>query len=176
MRVGIIGGGAAGFFAAIAVKENYPQAKVVIIEKSTKLLSKVKISGGGRCNLTNACDSKDLYLAYPRGGRSLKKAFNAFDNKDCVEWFESRGVPLVTQDDNCIFPVSQESQSIIDCFQKECRRLGVKIEVGVQVNGITQVGDQFKLTFDKTEIESGVFEKIIATTGGFPQKKGLDLL
>ena len=76
MRIGIIGGGAAGFFSAIAVKENYPTAKVVIIEKSKQLLSKVKISGGGRCNLTNACDPKDLFLAYPRGGRSLKKDFH----------------------------------------------------------------------------------------------------
>lgn len=91
MRVGIIGGGAAGFFAAIAVKENYLDAKVVIIEKSRQLLSKVKVSGGGRCNLTNACEPKDLFLAYPRGGRSLKKAFHLFNNRDCVEWFESRG-------------------------------------------------------------------------------------
>lgn len=176
MRVGIIGGGAAGFFSAIAVKENYPQAKVVIIEKSSKCLSKVKISGGGRCNLTNACDPKDLYLAYPRGGRSLKKAFNLFDNRDCVQWFESRQVPLVTQDDGCIFPVSQDSQSVIDCFTKECRRLGVRVETGVEVSGIRLVGEQFKLTFDKSDVESGVFEKIIVTTGGAPQRKGLNWL
>lgn len=176
MRVGIIGGGAAGFFSAIAVKENYPEAKVVIIEKSKQLLSKVKISGGGRCNLTNACDPKDLYLAYPRGGRSLKKAFNLFSNKDCVEWFESRSVPLVTQDDNCIFPVSQDSQSIIDCFLKECRRLGVEIQKGMAVKAIKPLGEQFELEFDKENVLSGTFDKVIVTTGGSPKRNGLEWL
>lgn len=176
MRIGIIGGGAAGFFSAIAVKENYPEAKVVIIEKTREILSKVKISGGGRCNLTNACDPKDLYQAYPRGGRSLKKAFNLFNNKDCVEWFESRGVPLVTQDDNCIFPVSQDSQSIIDCFLKECKRLGVEIQVGLAVKSIKSIEEQFELDFDKNDIISGTFDKLIVTTGGSPKRNGLDWL
>ena len=176
MRIGIIGGGAAGFFSAIAVKENYPEAKVVIIEKSKQLLSKVKISGGGRCNLTNACDPQDLYQAYPRGGRSLKKAFNLFNNKDCVQWFESRGVSLVTQDDNCIFPVSQDSQSIIDCFLKECKRLGVEIQKGLAVNSIKPVGEQFELEFNTENILSGTFDKLIVTTGGSPKRKGLEWL
>lgn len=176
MRVGIIGGGAAGFFSAIAVKENYPDAKVVILEKSPQVLSKVKISGGGRCNLTNACAPKDLYLAYPRGGRSLKKAFNAFNNEDCVRWFESRHVPLTTQDDNCIFPVSQDSQSIIDCFLKECRRHSIRIEVGVEVTAIKQLEEQFKLTFSDPKIGAAYFDKVIVTTGGSPKKKGLDWL
>lgn len=176
MRVGIIGGGAAGFFSAIAVKENYPEAKVVIIEKSKQLLAKVKISGGGRCNLTNACDPKDLYQAYPRGGRSLKKAFNLFNNRDCVEWFESRGVKLVTQEDNCIFPVSQDSQSIIDCFLKECKRLGVEIQKGLGVESIKSIGEQFELLFENQAVVSGVFDKLIVTTGGSPKRKGLEWL
>ena len=176
MRIGIIGGGAAGFFAAIAVKENYPEAKVVIIEKTRQLLSKVKVSGGGRCNLTNACDPKDLYQAYPRGGRSLKKAFNLFNNKDCVEWFESKGIPLVTQDDNCIFPVSQDSQTIIDCFLKECKRLGIEIQVGLAVKSINPKGEQFELDFDKNDVVSGTFDKLIVTTGGSPKRNGLDWL
>ncbi len=176
MRIGIIGGGAAGFFSAIAVKENYPEAKVVIIEKSRQLLSKVKISGGGRCNLTNACDPKDLYQAYPRGGRSLKKAFHLFNNEDCVEWFESRGVPLVTQDDNCIFPVSQDSQSIIDCFMKECKHLGIEIQKGLAVKSIKPVGEQFELEFDTDKVLSGTFDKLIVTTGGSPKRKGLEWL
>jgi hypothetical protein len=176
MRIGIIGGGAAGFFSAIAAKENYPEAKVVIIEKSKQLLSKVKISGGGRCNLTNACDPKDLYTAYPRGGRSLKKAFHLFNNEDCVEWFESRGVPLVTQDDNCIFPVSQDSQSIIDCFLKECKRLGIEIQKGLGVKLITPVDEQFELVFDTDNVLSGTFDKLIVTTGGSPKRKGLEWL
>jgi len=176
MRIGIIGGGAAGFFSAIAAKENYPEASVVIIEKSRKLLSKVKISGGGRCNLTNACDPKDLYEAYPRGGRSLKKAFNLFNNRDCVEWFESRGVPLVTQDDNCIFPVSQDSQSIIDCFLKDCKHLGVEIQKGLAVKSIRSVDEHFELEFDKENVLSGTFDKLIVCTGGSPQRKGLEWL
>ena len=176
MRIGIIGGGAAGFFSAIAVKENYPEAKVVIIEKSKQLLSKVKISGGGRCNLTNACDPQDLYQAYPRGGRSLKKAFHLFNNKDCVQWFESRAVPLVTQADNCIFPVSQDSQSIIDCFLKECKHLGIEIQKNLAVKAIKPLGEQFELAFDKDNILSGTFDKLIVTTGGSTQRKGLKWL
>ena len=117
MQIAIIGGGAAGFFAAIHAKENHPQSTVTIFEKSKKVLAKVKISGGGRCNVTNGCtDIKELSEAYPRGNRKLRKAFGTFNTKHTMEWFESRGVALVTQDDNCVFPVSQDSQSIIDCF------------------------------------------------------------
>ena len=120
MKVAIIGGGAAGFFAAIAVKENYPDAAVVILEKSKKVLAKVKISGGGRCNVTNGESSiSRLAKAYPRGSKLLKKAFREFNTKHTMEWFESRGVPLMTQEDGCVFPVSQDSQSIIDCFTSE---------------------------------------------------------
>ena len=105
MEIAIIGGGAAGFFSAIAAKENYPDANVVILEKSNKLLAKVKISGGGRCNVTNGCTSiNELSDAYPRGGRALKKAFRVFSTQHAMQWFESRGVPLVIQDDNCVFP------------------------------------------------------------------------
>ena len=117
MKVAIIGGGAAGFFSAINVKENFPNYEVCIFEKTTKVLSKVKISGGGRCNVTNGIDSiKKLALAYPRGEKKLKKAFGVFDNKKAFKWFENKGVPLIIQEDNCVFPESQNSQSIIDCF------------------------------------------------------------
>src|SRR5512138_1033418 len=104
MKIAIIGGGAAGFFAAITAKENHPDATVVIFEKSRELLSKVLISGGGRCNVTNACDTvEELCKAYPRGGRRLKKAFYLFSNKDAIEWFESRGVPLIIQEESRVF-------------------------------------------------------------------------
>jgi predicted Rossmann fold flavoprotein len=117
MDIAIIGGGAAGFFAAITAKENYPESRVVIFEKSSNVLSKVKISGGGRCNVTNACaDISELCNAYPRGGNSLKKLFHRFSNRDAMQWFESRGVPLVVQDDDCVFPAAQDSQIIINCF------------------------------------------------------------
>lgn len=177
MQVAIIGGGAAGFFAAIATKENYPNAKVVILEKSKKLLSKVKISGGGRCNVTNGCTSiKDLVKAYPRGSKALKKAFHVFNTQHTMDWFESRNVPLVVQEDNCVFPVSQNSQSIIDCFLEEVRRLGVQIEVGNAVKKITPLEDAIELTLSKGDLAPRKFDKVIVATGGSPKLQGLEWL
>jgi len=175
MKIAIIGGGAAGFFSAIAVKENYPDATVIIFEKSQKLLSKVKVSGGGRCNVTNGCTSiSELCNAYPRGGKSLKKAFHVFSTSDTMEWFESRGVPLVIQDDSCVFPVSQSSQSIIDCFFKEVERLKIDIETGTGITSVKQVGDQLELGFLNEDLKSRCFDKVIITTGGSPKRKGLE--
>lgn len=177
MEIGIIGGGAAGLFSAITVKENYPEAEVTILEKSDKLLSKVKISGGGRCNLTNACSSIDeLCEAYPRGGKSLKKMFYVFSNKDAMQWFESRGVPLVIQDDNCVFPRSQNSQSIIDCFMKEADRPGVKIELNTGIKSLKSASGKLELEFVNEELPSKVFDKVIVATGGSPKKSGLEWL
>ena len=174
MKIGIIGGGAAGFFSAIAAKENYPTASVTIFEKSRKLLSKVKISGGGRCNVTNGCTSiSELCKAYPRGGRSLKKVFHVFNTKHTMEWFQSRGVPLVIQDDQCVFPVSQDSQSIIDCFLKECRRLGVLIKTQAGVKAIEQTEQGIELHFVDDEQKTESFDKVIVTTGGSPKQSGL---
>jgi len=177
MKIAIIGGGAAGFFSAIAAKENYPDASVVILEKSQKLLSKVKMSGGGRCNVTNACDSIDeLCKAYPRGGRSLKKAFYIFNNKHTIKWFESRGVPLVIQDENRVFPISQSSQSIIDCFLKETKRLGIEIKVGMSIKAIRPIDDRLALDFAKEENQPGIFDKVIVASGGSPKRSGLNWL
>ncbi len=177
MKIGIIGGGAAGFFAAIAAKENYPDATVVIFEKSLNPLSKVKISGGGRCNVTNGCNSIDeLCKAYPRGERLLKKGFHIFNNKHTIKWFESRGVPLIIQSDNCVFPVSQDSQSIIDCFMGEAKRLGIEIELGHGVKAIKQQENQLELAFLKEELQPKIFDKVIVTTGGSPKRDGLDWL
>lgn len=174
MQIAIIGGGAAGFFSAIQAKENYPESTVVIYEKAQKVLSKVKISGGGRCNVTNGCtDIKELSEAYPRGSRKLRKAFGTFNTAHTMEWFESRGVPLVTQDDNCVFPKSQNSQSIIDCFLKEVKRFNIQVEIGKGVKKISSVGDQIELQFAD---ETKVFDKVIVTTGGSPKRSGLDWL
>ena len=105
IRVAVIGGGAAGFFAAISAKQHHPDAEVIIYEKTAKLLSKVRISGGGRCNVTNACfDNARLAAHYPRGEKYLRKAFSQFDARSTVDWFESRGVALKTYEDNCISP------------------------------------------------------------------------
>ena len=177
MKVAIIGGGAAGFFAAITVKENYPGAIVVIFEKSQKLLSKVKVSGGGRCNVTNGCTSiPKLCDAYPRGGKSLKKLFSVFNTRHAIEWFESHGVPLVIQDDGCVFPISQDSQSIIDCFQREAKRLGIQIEVGCGIKAIHPQNDQIILDFIAETRQAETFDRVIVSTGGSLKRSGLDWL
>ncbi len=177
MDVAIIGGGAAGFFAAISVKENHPDAAVVLFEKSRTLLAKVKVSGGGRCNVTNACPNlKELAKAYPRGERFLKRAFRSFDNKAAMRWFESRNVPLIIQEDQCVFPRSQDSQSIIDCFLEQSRRLNIPIELGKGVQAIRKVDAKLQLTFTDQKTPPRVFDKVIVATGGAPQRKNLEWL
>jgi predicted Rossmann fold flavoprotein len=177
MRVAIIGGGAAGFFAAITAKEKRPEAEIIIFEKSKAVLSKVKISGGGRCNLTNATETIDeLCKAYPRGGKKLKNAFHIFSNKDCMTWFVERGVPLTIQDDMCVFPKSQDSQSIVDCFLNETSRLDVRVETGKEVKAIQQKDAAFELHFKEEKIKPAIFDKVIITTGGSPKRSGLDWL
>lgn len=174
MKIAIVGGGAAGFFAAIHVKENYPKADVVIYEKSQKLLAKVKISGGGRCNVTNACsDVKKLSEAYPRGGRQLRKAFGVFNTVHTQQWFENRGVSLVTQEDNCVFPLSQNSQSIIDCFLLEVKRLKIEIKLGVGITKLRSEKDQLLVCSNETV---ALYDKVIVTTGGSPKRSGLNWL
>jgi len=177
MKIAIIGGGAAGFFSAMAAKENYPTATVVILEKTQNLLSKVKVSGGGKCNVTNACFSiKELSSAYPRGGKKLKKSFQVFNAKDTLAWFESRGVPLVIRKDQHVFPASQSSQSIIDCFLKEAERLGILIEMGAGITSITQVDGQLELSFSRESLKPRTFDKVIVGTGGSPKRMGLEWL
>ncbi|MBK9592419.1 MAG: NAD(P)/FAD-dependent oxidoreductase [Crocinitomicaceae bacterium] len=177
MRVGIIGGGAAGFFSAIHVKENYPNAEVIILEKSTKILSKVKVSGGGRCNVCNGCtDIDELSKNYPRGGRQLRKLFGFFSSADTMAWFEKRGVPLVIQEDQCVFPKSQNSQSIIDCFMNECLRLGVKIRTSADVIALLKSDDDAHFYLELPLGETLQFDKVIVTTGGQAKAEKFDWL
>ena len=137
MKVAVIGGGAAGFFSAIHVKENHPNASVTIFEKTKKVLSKVKVSGGGRCNVTNGTESiSELHKAYPRGGKKLKKIFQEFGTVDTINWFESRNVPLYVQEDNRVFPKSDNSESIINCLFKEIRKLNISLETGYCISKI----------------------------------------
>jgi predicted Rossmann fold flavoprotein len=174
MKVAIIGGGAAGFFSAINVKENYPEAIVVIFEKSNNVLTKVKISGGGRCNFTNAVTPiKEFAKAYPRGEMKLRKALGIFGNKEIMQWFDSRGVSYIVQNDNCVFPASQKSQSIVDCFLNESKRLSIKIRTASIVTKIEPISDKVKLLINNT---SENFDKVIVTTGGSPKRKGLEWL
>lgn len=178
MRIAIIGGGAAGFFAAIAAAEKFPGADVTIFEKSRMTLAKVKISGGGRCNLTNACDSlQEFSAAYPRGGKVMRNMLKEFGNRHTMEWFESRGVSLVIQEDGCVFPASQDSQSIIDCFYRECRQLGIKIKTEKEVDEIVSNDDGSLTVLFKNRVSPGKeFDRVIVTTGGSPKRRGLEWL
>lgn len=177
MNVGVIGGGAAGFFAAITAKEKHPTHRVVVFEKTGRLLSKVKISGGGRCNVTNACADMDEFCeAYPRGGKRLKKLFHTFSNHAARQWFEARGVPLVVQDDHCVFPVSQNAQSIVDCLLNAAHRLGVEIKTNAGVHSLEPTESGWKLRFKDEKGPTEVVDYVIVTTGGSPKAEGLKWL
>jgi predicted Rossmann fold flavoprotein len=168
----IIGGGAAGFFAALSAKEHAPESKVLILEKSQKLLAKVKISGGGRCNVTHACfDNRLLSTKYPRGQHFMRKAFSQFDAKSTVEWFEKRSISLRTYPDNCIFPASNCSQTIIDCFLKEAQLRNVGIQTGARVTKLTRNELFFVLELPDETIQA---RKIIIAIGGQPKMEGLE--
>ncbi|MEN9440836.1 MAG: hypothetical protein RLZ33_912 [Bacteroidota bacterium] len=174
MNIAIIGGGAAGFFAALSAKKHFSKANVTIYEKSGKVLSKVKISGGGRCNVTHACFSnRELAAFYPRGENYLRKAFEQFNAQSTVEWFESRGVKLKTYPDNCIFPQSNDSQSIIDCFLKEAVDLGVEIKLNQSITHLDIEANGFTLYTRDTHYQA---DRIIVTTGGQPKRSGLEWL
>lgn len=175
MKIGIIGGGAAGFFSAIQAQTNHPKSTVIILEKSNKLLAKVKVSGGGRCNVTNACTSiAELSKAYPRGGKQLKKLFPKFNTVHIRQWFESRDVPLYAQDDQRVFPVSDDSQTIIDCLTGEVEKLGITIKTGTNVQKIEKTEEGFEVFLD--DVNSLFFNKIIVASGGSPKKSGLQWL
>lgn len=140
----IVGGGAAGFFTAITAKENNPDLRVIILEKGKEVLQKVKISGGGRCNVTHACFiPQDLVQFYPRGSKELLGPFHQFMTGDTMEWFETRGVPLKIEDDNRIFPESNSSQSIIDCFQGLVTQLGIEVLCNHGVNAVEKQNDDW---------------------------------
>ncbi len=174
MKVAVIGGGAAGFFAALAAKKHFPKAEVVILEKSAKILAKVKISGGGRCNVTNACfDNRKLASFYPRGENYLRKAFEQFNAQSTVNWFNERGVKLTTYPDNCIFPTSNNSQTIIDTFLKEASDLGVKVRLQQVITAIVPQEKQWKLVVNGQE---ELVDRIILTIGGQPKTSGFSLL
>lgn len=140
----IIGGGAAGYFTAINAKEMNPNLEIIILEKSSNVLQKVKISGGGRCNVTHACfEPNELVKFYPRGEKELLGPFHQFMTGDTFEWFENRGVPLKIEDDNRVFPEANTSQAIIDCFQNAVDKLGIKVFTNCGVNEVYQQENQW---------------------------------
>lgn len=152
LDVAIIGGGAAGFFAAINIKEKHPGWKVSIYEKSQQCLGKVKISGGGRCNVTHNCfDPKVLSTFYPRGSRELLSVFSRFNPRDTINWFASKGVKIKAESDGRMFPVSDDSQTIIDCFYEACKRLQIDIHLKSGISDIRPTEKGFDLLVgDKT--------------------------
>ena len=162
-QVIIIGGGAAGYFTAINAKEKKPELEVVILEKGKEVLQKVKISGGGRCNVTHACfDPKELVEFYPRGGKELLGPFHQFMTGDTFEWFENRGVPLKIEDDNRVFPQANTSQAIIDCFQKEIDTLGIKV---LKNHGVNSVSREENKWIVKTKEQIFEADKLVIAAG-----------
>ncbi len=174
MRIIIIGGGASGFFAAITAAEANPKNEVVILEKTSKLLSKVKVSGGGRCNVTHHCPNpNELSKYYPRGQKELKKAFQKFAVNDIMQWFEKRKVALKVEEDNRVFPVTDDSQTIIDCFLKEAKRLGILIETGTEVQEvITKDNQTFQL--DCANNKTFYCDRLIITAGGYAKEESFN--
>lgn len=163
----IIGGGAAGFFTAINAAERNPNQKIIILERGKEVLTKVKISGGGRCNVTHAEFSpKELTQNYPRGEKELLGPFHNFMTGDTIEWFEKRGVELKIEEDGRMFPVSDSSQTIIDCFLSETRRFGIEVLLNHAVKEIQKNGNHYII-----ETITNVFsaEKIVVATGSNPK-------
>jgi predicted Rossmann fold flavoprotein len=162
MRTAIIGGGAAGFFLAINLKKMVPEMDVTIFERSHRVLAKVEISGGGRCNCTNSfAEVRDLSEVYPRGHRLMKRLFNVFDYRKAYEWFEQQGVLLVTQEDQCVFPKAQDSHVIINRFLSLARQYQIQIVTGRKIQHLEEVQD---------------YDYVAVTTGGSPKGEGLKWL
>ena len=163
----IVGGGAAGFFTAINIVERNPKAKVAILERGAEVLGKVRISGGGRCNVTHACfEPNELVKFYPRGEKELRGPFHQFCSGDTIEWFERHGVDLKIEDDGRMFPVSNSSQTIIDCFLKATQQLGIKVLTGQSVQSIFKKDNYWKID---TQNQNYQAENLILATGSNPK-------
>ena len=172
IRVGVIGAGAAGYFSAIHAAMG--NAEVTLLEKTTKTLAKVKISGGGRCNVTHAAfEISNLAKNYPRGEKFLKKVFRHFAVNETISWFESRNVPLKTEEDGRMFPVSDNSQSIIDALQREILNHDVKILLSFGVEEVIKVGNWFKVRSKDKTLE---FDRLIICSGGHPKAEGFSFI
>lgn len=185
-RIAIIGGGAAGCFAAICLKERMPEACVTVYESGNKLLAKVAVTGGGRCNLTNSFrDVRSIEAVYPRGSRLMKRLLREFSHVDAYKWFESKGIRLVTQDDQCVFPASQDAMEIVATLTRLMKMSGVIIKTRHRVNNImpTKKGDakeetdgRFSISFSGGDKPDECADVVMVTTGGSPKPSGLEFL
>ena len=168
MQIVVIGGGAAGFFGAITAAETFPQTRVIILEKSRNVLSKVRVSGGGRCNVTHACfDNRKLAKNYPRGEAFLRPLLKHFDADATVRWFESRGVALKTEADGRMFPVTDSSETIIDCLLREARRLRIDIRTSCGVTDVQAETSGWRLHLSTNETLHA--DRLLIAVGGYPQ-------
>lgn len=163
----IIGGGAAGFFTAINIAENNSKLKIAILERGKEVLSKVRVSGGGRCNVTHACFiPNELVKFYPRGEKELKGPFHQFCSGDTIEWFERHGVELKIEDDGRMFPVTDSSQTIIDCFQQAVKKWGIDVLTGQSVQSLFRGEDYWKVETTRDTFKAS---KIVMATGSNPK-------
>lgn len=171
----VIGGGAAGFFCAVNAARLHPEWKVTLLEKSNRVLSKVKVSGGGRCNVTHAAESiSSMAKGYPRGESFLKKAFHHFGPEDTVQWFESRGVNLKTESDGRMFPVTNSSQSIIDCLLNEAAKYQVEVKMLCAVEQLRRDKNQWIIQLNNQQVI--VADAVCIATGGHPKASSYDWL
>lgn len=173
LEVVVIGGGAAGFFGAIACAQHFPDCRVTLLEKSRNLLSKVRVSGGGRCNVTNACpDTRQFAAQYPRGEKPLGQLLKTFGAADTVRWFQLRGVALKTEPDGRMFPVSNQSETIIDCLLCEARNAGVQIRTGCGVKAIESLpvmaGEEMTFRLLLLDGSQLLAHRVLIATGGNP--------
>lgn len=163
----VIGGGAAGFFCAVNAAANSPELKVMLLEKSSKLLSKVRISGGGRCNVTHACfDVPVLAKKYPRGGNFVKRTMANFGPADTIKWFGERGVALKAEEDGRMFPVTDDSATIVECLLREANRLGVEIRLNRDVTKLEHAGEKWMVQTSTDEVAG---DYVCIACGGFPK-------
>lgn len=168
----VIGGGAAGFFGAITAAQTDPQAQVILLEKNRQLLAKVRVSGGGRCNVTHACfDPAQLIQNYPRGNKALLGPFSRFQPRDTIEWFNSRGVQLKTESDYRMFPITDSSETIINCLLSEAKHSGVDIRTECNVVSINRIGSGFSIQVSRhTGMEETILcDCLLIATGGTPK-------
>jgi predicted Rossmann fold flavoprotein len=164
MTLLVVGAGAAGFFGAIRWAEQNPSAKVILLEKTKQVLAKVRISGGGRCNITHACfDIEELVKNYPRGDRELKGPFSRFGPKETIAWFEERGVVLKTEQDGRMFPITDNSETIVNCLIKEAERLQVNLQFNKKVESVEIINGGFKVFIQQ---DGSIFcQALLLTTG-----------